>query len=128
MRVTFIVALDSVDAFEGDGFAVEADSAGGPLDGSGVAADKDAVFFEASMLPHAADSGHETPKRVMADVRGCADGVVGGGVRGEGVHEALDIESMQRAEVFRNGDCDRSGHAGSLQIKDLAADFLAMKC
>jgi hypothetical protein len=44
-----IVALDDVDAFEGDGFAVAAEAFAGPLDGRRVAVDEDVIFGEARL-------------------------------------------------------------------------------
>ena len=95
-----IVDGDDVDAFEGDGLAVFAGAAAGPLDGGGVAVEKDTVFGEADVLEEAEDAGDEVAEGFMAVEGWGADGVVAGGGRGEGIEPSVDVHGAEGGEVF----------------------------
>jgi hypothetical protein len=97
------IALDYVDAFEDDVFAVAAATEAGPLHGGGVAYYEDVIFGESDGFKDREDSGQELTKGVVSDQRRCADGVVALGVGREGVDPAVDVHGAQSRKVFSDG-------------------------
>jgi hypothetical protein len=99
----FWIALDNVDAFKDDVFAIAAATSAGPLYGGGVACDEDVIFGEADGFEEREDSCEELAERVVSEERRCADGVVAFAVGCEGVDPAVDVHGAKGREVFRYG-------------------------
>ena len=101
--LAFRIALNDVDAFEGDVFAVAAATLAGPLYGGGVACDEDVIFGEADGFEERENSCEELTEGIVSEEGRCADGVVAFAVGREGVDAAVDVHGAKGREVFRYG-------------------------
>ena len=116
----FVVALNNIDAFEGDGFAVAAFAFAGPFGGCRVAVDEDAVFGEAYGLESAVDLSQKLAQSFVAMQWRRADRVVADGIGIEGVDPPLYVHGANCGEVFGDGLLAGGWHSASVRRRGLS--------